>query len=441
MTKSIDPSYINIIKGNKNYSLIGTQFEVYSDAACTSRIQDFDGNNATLTVSSENSDGTARTNTIDLSGSYANTTVYIKETVNGKGYDVHKPTINWSNKESKGVLLGSIGETKFTSFTNIPAVDPLEIQLTKKSDVTNTTIFNASELSGNAEYTMLYYESLSDARSDTSNAKALYKMYFRTNATGHIEFTNVHFMDQLKSDLDLVIGGKIQTIDGTYKVFESQVPTDSNGVETGLLLSSDIFYFVENSDNKSENETTTTVYRNDTLIDSKKTAIDAVDPSYDLASKEPETWLPIGVQKVDSNRLKLNQNSILPQGNAKLSGAVYTVLTTDKDKLFKGLNAARSNYKGKEYSVSNDNVSYNGTNYYYVLVDGRKLTMTTDTYGYAITDSPVPYSDKLYVQEITAPLGYKLNSSIYHIDKKWTTDNGKATLKDIPNIQEIISER
>ena len=60
-----------------------------------------------------------------------------------------------------------------------------------------------------------------------------------------------------------------------------------------------------------------------------------------------------------------------------------------------------------------------------VCVDNTPMTITIDETGFGVTKYALPKDDRFYIQEIKAPVGYKLDTNKYKIDM----DN-KQTLED-----------
>lgn len=344
--KITSAGYEDFVANNPNYSLAGTRFEVYSDAPCTNHL-------GTIDI---NADGSS--NTLTLSAAYANTNVYLKETVAGHGYKLNPAVIS--------VTLNAAGQTTTATLSNSPTYDPAFIKLTKVSSVSGTTNYSGTILAQNAEYTVEQYYNSADALS-TSNIGRTW--IYSTLTSG---FINTADPSKLISGTPYLKPASTipQFPLGTYRIYESKAPTNASGVETGLELSTHVYY-VTLEMNADGLRVDRTIYMDG--IDaghmlSSDIITDGVEASADLAAEETEVWHPIGLLKVDSDKhaaLPGYTTATIPQGDATYVGAKFYVYTTDTN-IFAATTAGL--YQGHTYTIDGLNR---------ICVDGVPLSIVT----------------------------------------------------------------
>ena len=195
--KSAMPS---ISEGNSCYSLAGAEISVYSDSGCTDLLD-------TLTTGEDG-----------YTGYYSTTfregesvTLYFKETKAPKGFLI--------NDEVRSITLDS--EDSYTeTITDMPGNDPITLLLSKRTADGHGS--GNTRLEG-AEYTVKYYDTLSDTDPAQTGSTAKYKWVFKTDANGRIRLTS----DYLVSGSDGLIvntAGRYTLPLGTITIQESKAP-------------------------------------------------------------------------------------------------------------------------------------------------------------------------------------------------------------------------
>lgn len=195
--KSAMPS---ISEGNSCYSLAGAEISVYSDSGCTDLLD-------TLTTGEDG-----------YTGYYSTTfregesvTLYFKETKAPKGFLI--------NDEVRSITLDS--EDSYTeTITDMPGNDPITLLLSKRTADGHGS--GNTRLEG-AEYTVKYYDTLSDTDPAQTGSTAKYKWVFKTDANGRIKLTS----DYLVSGSDGLIvktAGRYTLPLGTITIQESKAP-------------------------------------------------------------------------------------------------------------------------------------------------------------------------------------------------------------------------
>ena len=406
--------------GNPNYSLQGVTFEVHQlNGTVVGTIEiTGDDHNGNLTYRfTSNPYGTEIVSDDKLSLSYelAGKSVRLRETHGGINY-------SWDPNITTMVTLGQPGTTTTVNVSNTPQGDPVQLQLTKNSDINGGTNYNGNIDPSGAIYTVYYYYNSSDA----SPART---MTYSTNSNGHINFGIASYCTSGNYFTDN--NGNISWPVGYYVIRETQVPTTSS-IERGLKLSSrywtidvwtginnntpgDTVYMTitqHNPDGSTESLTYDAAVARDNVV-----LLDTVD-SIDV---ESEIWLPIGLVKVDTERYAHGQEYSRPQGDAALGGATFQLLTNDTT-IFDYL--PNHTYGGHTYYVGS---AVTG-GYYQVLVDGTPVTVTTADDGYAHTSVSFPYATHYAWRETVAPKGYILDQSIYQVSSVWTTNNGSTVV-------------
>ncbi len=153
----------SISDGNSCYSLAGAEISIYSDADCTDLLD-------TLTTGEDG-----------YTGYYSTTfregesvTLYFKETKAPKGFFI--------NDEVRSITLDS--EDSYTeTITDMPGNDPISLVLSKRTADGHGS--GNTRLEG-AEYTVKYYDTLSDTDPAQSGSTAKYTWVFKTDENGRI---------------------------------------------------------------------------------------------------------------------------------------------------------------------------------------------------------------------------------------------------------------
>ena len=156
----------SISEGNSCYSLAGAEISVYSDSGCTDLLD-------TLTTGEDG-----------YTGYYSTTfregesvTLYFKETKAPKGFLI--------NDEVRSITLDS--EDSYTeTITDMPGNDPISLVLSKRTADGHGS--GNTRLEG-AEYTVKYYDALSDTDPAQSGSTAKYTWVFKTDEKGRIQLT------------------------------------------------------------------------------------------------------------------------------------------------------------------------------------------------------------------------------------------------------------
>ena len=156
----------SISEGNSCYSLAGAEISVYSDSGCTDLLD-------TLTTGEDG-----------YTGYYSTTfregesvTLYFEETKAPKGFLI--------NDEVRSITLDS--EDSYTeTITDMPGNDPISLVLSKRTADGHGS--GNTRLEG-AEYTVKYYDALSDTDPAQSGSTAKYTWVFKTDEKGRIQLT------------------------------------------------------------------------------------------------------------------------------------------------------------------------------------------------------------------------------------------------------------
>lgn len=402
--------------GNPNYSLAGVTFEVQKangDVVGTIEVTGDDHNGNLTYRFTSNPYGTevVSDDKLSLSHELANTTLFIVETHGGINY-------SWTLNKTTSVRVGGPGTTTTVNVQNIPQGDPVQLRLTKNSDINGGINYNGNISPEGAIYTVEYYYSNGGSLGRT--------MTYVTDSTGFIHFGNPAYCSSGNYFTDN--NGAVAWPVGYYVIRETQVPTTSS-IERGLQLSSrywtiDIWTGINNNTPGNTVYMTITQYNPDGSTESltynaavaadNVVLLDTVD-SIDI---ENEIWEPIGLVKIDTERYAHGQEYSRPQGDASLAGAQFQLLTSDTT-IFDYL--PNHTYGGHTYYVGS---AVTG-GYYSILVDGTAIVVTTADDGYAVTSVSLPYGTHYAWREIVAPEGYILDQTIYPVSERWTTNNGE----------------
>lgn len=170
----------SISDGNSCYSLDGAEISIYSDADCTDLLD-------TLTTGEDGY--TDYYSTTFREGE--SVTLYFKETKAPKGFLI--------NDEVRSITLDS--EDSYTeTITDMPGNDPVRLLLKKQTADGHGS--GNTRLEG-AEYTVKYYDILSDTDPAQSGSTAKYTWVFKTDENGRIRLTPDYLIegsDELVSD-------------------------------------------------------------------------------------------------------------------------------------------------------------------------------------------------------------------------------------------------
>lgn len=238
----------SISDGNSCYSLDGAEISIYSDADCTDLLD-------TLTTGEDGY--TDYYSTTFREGD--SVTLYFKETKAPKGFLI--------NDEVRSITLDS--EDSYTeTISDMPGDDPITLLLKKQTADGHGS--GDTRLEG-AEYTVKYYDILSDIDPAIAGNEAKYTWIFRTNERGYI------FLD----DNYLVTGsdGLVKNISGMYTLPLGTITLQETKAPEGYLLND-------------------TVYVAQTVLDSGNNTVRTTNlPTDDNAAQETPYEGTISIQK------------------------------------------------------------------------------------------------------------------------------------------------
>ena len=238
----------SISDGNSCYSLDGAEISIYSDADCTDLLD-------TLTTGEDGY--TDYYSTTFREGD--SVTLYFKETKAPKGFLI--------NDEVRSITLDS--EDSYTeTITDMPGNDPITLLLKKQTADGHGS--GDTRLEG-AEYTVKYYDILSDIDPAIAGNEAKYTWIFRTNERGYI----------FLADNYLVTGsdGLVKDISGMYTLPLGTITLQETKAPEGYLLND-------------------TVYVAQTVLDSGNNTVRTTNlPTDDNAAQETPYEGTISIQK------------------------------------------------------------------------------------------------------------------------------------------------
>lgn len=207
LKKSAMPS---ISDNNSCYSLAGAEITVYSNPECTDII-------TTLTTGN---DGYTGLYDIDYTEG-SSTIVWFKETKAPKGFLL--------NEQIGSIEINS--ETTYTeTITDIPGNDPISLVLSKKTADGHGA--GEARLEG-AEYTVKYYETISDTDPALSGSIAKYTWVFKTDGNGRIRLRP----EYLVSGSD----GLLMNISGSYTLPLGTITIQETKAPEGYLLNDTVY--------------------------------------------------------------------------------------------------------------------------------------------------------------------------------------------------------
>lgn len=238
----------SISDGNSCYSLDGAEISIYSDADCTDLLD-------TLTTGEDGY--TDYYSTTFREGD--SVTLYFKETKAPKGFLI--------NDEVRSITLDS--EDSYTeTISDMPGNDPITLLLKKQTADGHGS--GDTRLEG-AEYTVKYYDILSDIDPAIAGNEAKYTWIFRTNERGYI----------FLADNYLVTGsdGLVKDISGMYTLPLGTITLQETKAPEGYLLND-------------------TVYVAQTVLDSGNNKVRTTNlPTDDNAAQETPYEGTISIQK------------------------------------------------------------------------------------------------------------------------------------------------
>lgn len=200
----------SISDGNSCYSLAGAEISIYSDADCTDLLE-------TLTTGEDGY--TDYYSTTFREGD--SVTLYFKETKAPKGFFI--------NDEVRSITLDS--EDSYTeTITDMPGNDPISLVLSKRTADGHGS--GNTRLEG-AEYTVKYYDTISDTDPAQSGSTAKYTWVFKTDEKGRIQLTP----DYLLSGSD----GLITNFAYSYTIPIGTVTIQETKAPEGYLLNDTVY--------------------------------------------------------------------------------------------------------------------------------------------------------------------------------------------------------
>jgi hypothetical protein len=200
----------SISDGNSCYSLAGAEISIYSDADCTDLLD-------TLTTGEDGY--TDYYSTTFREGD--SVTLYFKETKAPNGFLI--------NDEVRSITLDS--EDNYTeTITDMPGNDPISLVLSKRTADGHGS--GNTRLEG-AEYTVKYYDTISDTDPAIAGNEAKYTWIFRTNERGYI----------FLADNYLVTGsdGLVKDISGMYTLPLGTITIQETKAPEGYLLNDTVY--------------------------------------------------------------------------------------------------------------------------------------------------------------------------------------------------------
>lgn len=200
----------SISDGNSCYSLAGAEISIYSDADCTDLLD-------TLTTGEDGY--TDYYSTTFREGD--SVTLYFKETKAPKGFFI--------NDEVRSITLDS--EDSYTeTITDMPGSDPITLLLKKQTADGHGS--GDTRLEG-AEYTVKYYDILSDTDPAIAGNEAKYTWIFKTDENGRIILTDDYLVSGSDGLIVNIAGGFTLPL-GTITIQETKAPE-------GYLLNDTIY--------------------------------------------------------------------------------------------------------------------------------------------------------------------------------------------------------
>lgn len=200
----------SISDGNSCYSLAGAEISIYSDADCTDLLD-------TLTTGEDGY--TDYYSTTFREGD--SVTLYFKETKAPKGFLI--------NDEVRSITLDS--EDSYTeTITDMPGNDPITLLLKKQTADGHGS--GDTRLEG-AEYTVKYYDILSNTDPAIAGNEAKYTWIFKTDENGRIRLTDDYLVSG-SDGLIVNIAGRFTLPLGTITIQETKAPE-------GYLLNDTIY--------------------------------------------------------------------------------------------------------------------------------------------------------------------------------------------------------
>ena len=193
--------------GNSCYSLEGATYGVYKEQACTTKV-------ANLTT-----DAQGNSNTVEVDAG----TYYVKETKAPKGFvldkQVHPVTV-------------TAGKTAVLKVKDLPQLDPVGVLLGKIDKETNQNKPQGSASLEGAEFTVKYYQALSDSDPGQAGQSPERTWVFRTDKDGFCNYSQQYLVSGDELYLSPTKNPALPL--GTVTIQETKAPE-------GYLINSEIF--------------------------------------------------------------------------------------------------------------------------------------------------------------------------------------------------------
>ncbi len=193
--------------GNSCYSLEGATYGVYKEQACTTKV-------ANLTT-----DAQGNSNTVEVDAG----TYYVKETKAPKGFvldkQVHPVTV-------------TAGKTTVLKVKDLPQLDPVGVLLGKIDKETNQNKPQGSASLEGAEFTVKYYQALSDSDPGQAGQSPERTWVFRTDKDGFCNYSQQYLVSGDELYLSPTKNPALPL--GTVTIQETKAPE-------GYLINSEIF--------------------------------------------------------------------------------------------------------------------------------------------------------------------------------------------------------
>ena len=332
--------------GNSCYSLEGAIYGVYKEQACTTKVAD-------LTT-----DAQGNSNTVEVDAG----TYYVKETKAPKGFvldkQVHPVTV-------------TAGKTAVLKVKDLPQLDPVGVLLGKIDKETNQNKPQGSASLEGAEFTVKYYQTLSDSDPGQAGQSPERTWVFRTDKDGFCNYSQQYLVSGDELYLSPTKNPALPL--GTVTIQETKAPE-------GYLINSEIFV-IKITDDPNADESVHTYNQ----------------------PKIPETLLTLDIVKVLKGKDTPIQGVVFTHTDSK--GNQEEVTTDEKGQaVLKGL--TRGTHTIQEKSVP-DGYTKNPGVLKFSVDENNKITLlentATDKNGSMTFTLREDGTAQLHVEDVLAP--------------------------------------
>ena len=332
--------------GNSCYSLEGATYGVYKEQACTTKV-------ANLTT-----DAQGNSNTVEVDAG----TYYVKETKAPKGFvldkQVHPVTV-------------TAGKTAVLKVKDLPQLDPVGVLLGKIDKETNQNKPQGSASLEGAEFTVKYYQALSDSDPGQAGQSPERTWVFRTDKDGFCNYSQQYLVSGDELYLSPTKNPALPL--GTVTIQETKAPE-------GYLINSEIFV-IKITDDPNADESVHTYNQ----------------------PKIPETLLTLDIVKVLKGKDTPIQGVVFTHTDSK--GNQEEVTTDEKGQaVLKGL--TRGTHTIQEKSVP-DGYTKNPGVLKFSVDENNKITLlentATDKNGSMTFTLREDGTAQLHVEDVLAP--------------------------------------